>query len=404
MVPMRRGFTLIELLVVIAIIAILAAILFPVFAKAREKARTNSCLNNQRQIGIAVQMYVQDNEETFMPDTGTSAWSSLLKDYNEPSIYDCPTKTGKGNNTAPEYGFNKFLLGKAMGDVQNPSATLVTADLSMSNPLPNYTLYTVDTDLDPRHNKGAVMSCMDGHVAYETLKDATSLGMTLAGRGYDLFPAPQTVETQTGPFYVRHMTASQYERSDFITMPAAVLKNGTTIPDVAIEWDMNMTAGPGGIYAPYYLTLYDNGSVAAPAGAMGAGGYDPNVMPVSNGFAAGISNTLSQTGAKLYACSTTPVKTAGIGNTWVNGTVSAWTTPPTFSVPNYYHFKLTIVAGKQTYLSVTAPGGATYGACASTNNVSGAMANDKAALYTSGNGAAGNNQWMTVVNLTFGVL
>jgi len=55
------------LLVVIAIIAILAAILFPVFAKAREKARTNTCLNNQRQIALAVLMYVQDHDEAFPP-------------------------------------------------------------------------------------------------------------------------------------------------------------------------------------------------------------------------------------------------------------------------------------------------------------------------------------------------
>ena len=61
----ERGFTLIELLVVIAIIAILAAILFPVFAQAREKARQASCLSNCKQIGTASNMYVQDYDETF---------------------------------------------------------------------------------------------------------------------------------------------------------------------------------------------------------------------------------------------------------------------------------------------------------------------------------------------------
>src|SRR5580700_6968958 len=69
----RLGFTLIELLVVIAIIAILAAILFPVFAQAREKARAISCLSNMKQIGTAEQMYIQDyDEKTFFRASATA--------------------------------------------------------------------------------------------------------------------------------------------------------------------------------------------------------------------------------------------------------------------------------------------------------------------------------------------
>jgi prepilin-type N-terminal cleavage/methylation domain-containing protein/prepilin-type processing-associated H-X9-DG protein len=81
----RRGFTLIELLVVIAIIAILAAILFPVFAQAREKARTITCMNQARQMGTALQMYVQDYDEllprVFTAGPPSRDWTTDLLPY-----------------------------------------------------------------------------------------------------------------------------------------------------------------------------------------------------------------------------------------------------------------------------------------------------------------------------------
>src|SRR5881296_1738464 len=76
------GFTLIELLVVIAIIAILAAILFPVFAQAREKARQTACLSNEKQMGTAVQMYAQDYDE------GLPAWDSYWACYTQSAATD----------------------------------------------------------------------------------------------------------------------------------------------------------------------------------------------------------------------------------------------------------------------------------------------------------------------------
>jgi prepilin-type N-terminal cleavage/methylation domain-containing protein len=106
----RRGFTLIELLVVIAIIAILAAILFPVFAQARDKARQTMCLSNQRNIGMAIIQYNQDYDETFPPsryatgcpgnDGGVrhTPWSILIMPYvKNAGVFACPSDPGNPN-------------------------------------------------------------------------------------------------------------------------------------------------------------------------------------------------------------------------------------------------------------------------------------------------------------------
>jgi prepilin-type N-terminal cleavage/methylation domain-containing protein len=88
----RKGFTLIELLVVIAIIAILAAILFPVFAKAREKARQTTCTNNMKQLGLAFLQYVQDNDEHFPNSINWgSGWAGHIYPYVKATgTYVCP--------------------------------------------------------------------------------------------------------------------------------------------------------------------------------------------------------------------------------------------------------------------------------------------------------------------------
>lgn len=99
---MRKGFTLIELLVVIAIIAILAAILFPVFARAREKARQASCMSNLKQIGLALNMYGQDWDDmapilTYEAEWGDGkGWTEAIYPYTKnEQIYRCPSVDGR---------------------------------------------------------------------------------------------------------------------------------------------------------------------------------------------------------------------------------------------------------------------------------------------------------------------
>lgn len=134
-VKRRKGFTLIELLVVIAIIAILAAILFPVFARAREKARATSCLNNVKELTLAIMMYVQDYDETYPaaynyapvdPVTWEDPAQSYVKNWQ---VFVCPSYGG-----AHSYGVNSAvcLLSETsrvkLGQVKRPAEVFLMMD------------------------------------------------------------------------------------------------------------------------------------------------------------------------------------------------------------------------------------------------------------------------------------
>ena len=173
----RRGFTLIELLVVIAIIAILAAILFPVFARAREKARQTSCLSNVKQIMLAVQQYAQDYDER-MPRHGNSPdWSEQIYPYvNNAQVYGCPSATQNPNTVAEvgtifnyswNYYSNSAQNNMKLAQIQRPSEALVILDGSyyISNRWRGDGS-AIDNDGVPRHNDGANIGFADGHAKW----------------------------------------------------------------------------------------------------------------------------------------------------------------------------------------------------------------------------------------------
>ena len=223
----RRGFTLIELLVVIAIIAILAAILFPVFARAREKARQASCQSNLKQIALGIIMYAQDYDEKYplyapwpwgnpvnqtttgMPgaifevSNGAAngfwiTWMDIIQPYiKNTQLFVCPSGQQWQANSA-YYGYNSCISGGAyngnyrgaagvggsgaagMAELPRPAETIMVMDYAIY-----YSLYANIYDgfgnwnqteayyfVHP-HNDGTNMGFVDGHVKWYGRTDAS---------------------------------------------------------------------------------------------------------------------------------------------------------------------------------------------------------------------------------------
>ncbi len=176
----RRGFTLIELLVVIAIIAILASILFPVFSRARAKARQAACIANEKQLVLAMLMYAEDYDETFpAPDTGggtgywgahgsvltNAIWCDLIYPYTRNhQIEVCP----EHKLVLPGYAMNDLTdpsLGQSLGAFYDASSKIILFDFDGSAPSAGDPSVLTGTTI-VRHNEGVVFGFVDGHVKW----------------------------------------------------------------------------------------------------------------------------------------------------------------------------------------------------------------------------------------------
>ncbi len=215
----RSGFTLIELLVVIAIIAILAAILFPVFSKVRENARRTVCLSNEKQLGLGILQYVQDADEQYPQlrgdDKGASTyggngsetdwwWSQAIYPYvKSENVYICPSNpdtgpTGPNKATFAPYIHESYVMnsrvpqphgwwgggGSSLASVQEPSQKILVSEITAAfEPGPDYMWPEISLDLMKTfgfagHNGMENFLFCDGHAkAMRPVSTATPFNM-----------------------------------------------------------------------------------------------------------------------------------------------------------------------------------------------------------------------------------
>ena len=205
MIRSRKGFTLIELLVVIAIIAILAAILFPVFARAREKARQTSCLSNMKQLGLSMQMYTSDYDGTYPAvynDGGgvRRIWAQVILPYaKNQQIFACPS--ARPDVSDPSLQGTKYCMNMCQGWAFPEGASAPLNDSMIKNPAelnlflesdncwwnhwvtqPGWNATVTEGDnlvlvgvlgerIYPWHNGGTNVSFCDGHAKWMSTKD-----------------------------------------------------------------------------------------------------------------------------------------------------------------------------------------------------------------------------------------
>ena len=202
----RRAFTLIELLVVIAIIAILAAILFPVFARARENARRSSCQSNLKQTALGFKQYIQDYDELYPvnnntnTNTGNGGWVVILQPYlKSTQIFQCPSDTGAPSAGPNINGFTDYWYNSNCAQKNESAFTAVTNTFLMGD------------------GDGSGQGLADYNATYDGFIDGNSAVATIHGSFITnwntvLGPGAPAAQQQRGS--IKHLEGANYAFAD----------------------------------------------------------------------------------------------------------------------------------------------------------------------------------------------
>jgi len=291
----KQGFTLIELLVVIAIIAILAAILFPVFATAREKARQTSCASNLKQFGLAFAEYDQDYDEA-LPSVKPNicGWAGVIYPYvKSAGVYACPDDTtltgGSTSYNTISYSYNKNLLGLLLSQFGQTPKTVLLQEIAGAQYI------TISKDIQNCITSSVCSPLGYGRDGLGTDPQGSNPGVCTGANA----PNTSALRYVTGPPFVLSSDASKscYDPNARHTQGSNYL-----LMDGHVKYLMATQVSTGiAVYPPYY-------SPPPLTWQVSQNNYQdqPSVDLWGDGTPAGTAGTFDAAGAKMPAATYSP--------------------------------------------------------------------------------------------------